>query len=385
MQVGEPISIPPPAAVPTDAELGAALVSITFKSGVKTSRTNVTIEGPHWEEGRDAEIEDHWTERARVMRLPLEPYSKRVAVYLTGASAEVQVQVRVTRSRNVGGEARLVGTFQGLAIEGSCPTRVGEHTVLATIRDPPREIRGYRGKIAWRLLVESPAISVDLDSTLAELYFILDRPSLPYKRFGVWAEALRFLCGRVGVAGESDARVVAAKVAAYCHGRHILRYETRKGLARYGVNSAGGTFGLSAYLARVRPRCNCYDQAGAVQALSGAVGVTLTWLYLKPFGYIRPTSLVGVGMCNNPFFRADRSKRLVDPRSNERRGFGNHAFVGTLRSKVLDACARPHLGTETVAEYLKDSIDDTPSLYGGAFRPGAPDDVCVKVGVREVI
>ena len=105
------------------------------------------------------------------------------------------------------------------------------------------------------------------------------------------------------------------------------------------------------------------------------------WLFLSPFGYIRPTNLVGVGLCNNPFFRKNGSSQLVDRYSDERTAFGNHAFAVTYGGNIVDACAKPHLATESVPEYLADSIDDARSLYGGGFRPGRPKDVRPHLGV----
>ena len=137
---------------------------------------------------------------------------------------------------------------------------------------------------------------------------------------------------------------------------------------------------------KLSTRCNCYDQAAAVQSLASAVGVASVWQFLKPFGFIRPTNLVGVGLCNNPFFGRYEPLKLVAPDSDRRTAFGNHAFAVTLDSKVVDACAKPHLGTETVPEYLIDSIDDDPSLYRHyvRFRPGRPTDVRPMLGVVAV-
>ena len=388
MQVGEPVALATSRETPPDTTLEAELLSVTFKSRVKVSRAKATISGPHWERGKEGKIEDDWRRRARKMRLPDGPYSKRAAVYLVrGATGghEVEVKVKVNKSQNLPAEAQLVGHLRGLVIEGTCPTSLGEHTVIAEIAEAPAEIRGYRGKIAWRLSIESVALAVNLGTTLAEIYFILGSPSLPYAKGGVWAEVLRFLFGRVGIVGLSDRGAVAAKVTAYCHGSHGLRYETRRGESKYGLKSHGGTFRLANYLSRRNSRCNCYDQAGAVQVLSGAVGVPLAWLYAVPFGFIRPTNLVGVGACNNPFFRDDDTKRMVDPLWEGRTAFGNHAFVGGLDGMILDGCAKPHLGTETTAEYLTDSIDDTAALYEGGFRAGTPRDVRAKIGVDAVV
>ena len=387
MQIGEPVAVVPAATPPPDAELEAELVSITFKSGIKVSECRVEVEGPHWESGKESVVEDLWSRLAGLLHLPVEPYSKRAAVYLIGGfggSYDVEVKIRITRSKNVSGEARLIGTFSGVSIEGTCPSNAGEHTVRARIVNPPEELRVCRGRISWRLDVEATPIGARLGSTLAEIYFILGRPSLPFRHDGVWVEVLRFLFGRVGVGGSSSRTAVIATITTYCHGGHGLRYDTKRGRSFYGVGHTGGRFNLLRYLLRRRSACNCYDQAAAVQTLAGALGVQSMWLFLAPFGFIRPTDLVGVGLCNNPFFEKNGSSQLIDRHSYDRTAFGNHAFAVTYGAKVVDACAKPHLATESVAEYLSDSIDDARTLYYGEFRPGRPKDVRPHLGVLVV-
>ena len=109
------------------------------------------------------------------------------------------------------------------------------------------------------------------------------------------------------------------------------------------------------------------------------------WLFLQPFGFINPTDLVGVGMCNNPFFGDDPSKRLVDWDDPDRSSFYNHAFAVTYGATVVDACAKPHLATETPEEYLTDSIDHRRSIYRGGFRPGRAKNIRPKPGVLNVV
>lgn len=384
MQIGEPVAVVPVATPPPDATLEGEILAITFNSKIKVSHRRATVEGPHWQKGKESAVEDLWSRLAALFHLPNEPYSKRAAVYLIaglGGPYDVEVKVRITTSRNVTGNARLIGRLSGVSIEGNCPSSAGDHTVRARIANPPEGLMDCRGRIAWRLEVEASAISANLGSTLAELYFILGRPSPPYRDAGVWVEVLRFLFGRVGFAGWSNRTAVIASITAYCHTGHGLRYETEHGKSNYGVSHVGGGFNLLSYLIRKRPACNCYDQAAAVQALAGAVGVQAMWLFLEPFGFIRPTDLVGVGLCNNPFFGDDESLKLVDRYSEDRTAFGNHAFAVTYGAMIVDACAKPHLATESVPEYLSDSIDDARTLYHGGFRPGRPKDVRPHPGV----
>jgi hypothetical protein len=108
-----------------------------------------------------------------------------------------------------------------------------------------------------------------------------------------------------------NAQGLVARVARYCHGRHNLRYDTNGGRTSYVLGprpGGGGTFRLGSYLQRGATRANCYDQAAAVQALCGAVGVSVNWRYLSPFGYINAADLLGIGQCNNPFYSMTGSR-----------------------------------------------------------------------------
>jgi hypothetical protein len=389
MDFGEPICVAPPSTTPPDKEFAVELVSVTFKSGVKASHGQAEIVPPHWEVGKEKEIADDWKDMAQRLGLPAEPYSKRAAVYLiknaAGGKYDVEVKVKVTKSVNVSGDGKLVGNLNGLVIEGTCPTSAGEHTVAAKIAEPPETIQSYRGMISWGLDVESVPTCLSMGSTLAEIYFVLAKPKpRPYNN-GVWSEVLRFLCGKVGVVGEKEVDAVAAKVTKYCHTLHKLRYDTSRGASWYGVGNLGGVFNLNDYMIRASTRCNCYDQAAAVQALSIALGATIGWRYLNPFGYIKPTNLVGVGQCNNPFFGADDAKKMVAEDSADRTAFGNHAFANIPSGNILDGCAGPHTGSESPDQYVSASIDDTPSLYASyAGRPGKASDIVPGTGVSGV-
>jgi hypothetical protein len=386
MEVGESAAVAV-CDTPPDAVLAAELVSVTFKSPVTVSRGRTQVAGPHWERGKELDIEDDWSATAKKMRLPLEPYSKRAAVYLVsgaGSSHEVEIKVRITKNHNVSGRAVLVGALRGLTIEGVCPSSAGEHTVAARIANPPETVQAYRGRIGWALASAGAGITLGLGTTLAEIYFVLGPPKRPFAESGVWVEVLRFIGGRMGAVGSSDAQGIAARITAYCHSGHSLHYETERGRASYGAKRHGGRFNLTGYMLRTQPKCNCYDQAAAIQTFTAALGIELRWLYLSPFGYIKTTRLVGIGWCNNPFFGFDESKKIVAADSPERSAFGNHAFIAESSEGTLDACAGPHVGEETAFQYLSASIDDTPALYDRSFRPGRVHDIVPAQGVISV-
>jgi hypothetical protein len=201
----------------------------------------------------------------------------------------------------------------------------------------------------------------------------------------VWTEALRFLCAKVGVVGLNTPADVARLVTQYCHSSHGLLYDIVSGGAAFVTGGSGGTFQLMNYITGASHMVNCYDQAAAVQSLSGAVGVKMNWLYLSPYGFINTTNLVGVGSCNNPFYW-ETNEPILDPEDPQRTPFGNHAFCG-LGGKIFDACAGPHGGTEDAAEYCRASIDRTTTLYRlhGTLRPGTAADIKTRGGVTTVV
>ncbi len=95
--------------------------------------------------------------------------------------------------------------------------------------------------------------------------------------------------------------------------------------------SEGFTFRLGQYLreAGTGALVNCYDQASIVQIcfpLAPSSEPPLEWLFMKRFGFIRSTTLVGRGQCNNPFPQSNFSL-LTSRNDPKRRGFGNHAFI----------------------------------------------------------
>jgi hypothetical protein len=358
-------------------ELQAEVVRVTFNSPVLVARGQVPVpQPPHWEEGVDVnETEAGETEG-----------SQRPAVYLiegAGGSSQATVRVRLTRSRNVAGTGTLIGRLGQLIIEGTCPVTPegAEHDVDARISVSrptseggrlPTSIHRYRGDMVWGLYVPDMNQTLLLGTTRVEVYFVLGTPrnQIYQDDVGVWVEALRFLCGRVGVEGTSTAARAAEQICRYCHGSHGLKYDNVQGAPHFRVGRQGGVFDLEGYLdPPADQRVNCYDQAAGLQALCGAVGVDLDWAFLEPFGDILETDLVGWGRCNNPFWASPGTtpQPVVPWNDPHRSGFGNHAFC-RLNPNILDSCAGPHTGNETAQQYLTASLDTRTPGYGTAAQ-----------------
>ena len=356
-------------------EIEGEVVAVTWKSNIKVARKKATIKKPHWKKGQD--VNDG-------------AGSKRAAVYLVkskSASRDVEVKVNITKSEAVTGKSKLVGTIGDLQIEGECGTSAGKHTVSAKIKELPDKISWNKGDILWGLEIPSIPRSITLkNSTRAEVFVILDKPATFYKK-GVWVEALRFLCDKVSVPGDTDGPAAIKKIATYCHSSHGLRYDTTSGAPVYGCGGQGGTFKLDKYIKATLKVVNCYEQAGAVQSLSGALGIATKWCYQgtspKIFGYIKATDLIGVGQCNNPFYKSNSSAKIVPDKDPDRTGFGNHAFC-ELSSNILDACAGPHTGTENATQYLNASVDYTETSRRGGRSAGLAADITRPAGIAKV-
>jgi Domain of unknown function (DUF4150) len=355
--------------IPKPKELRGMVTEVIWDRSVKITYADGSIAEPNWSPG--LAVEDGGNEKIDGTKDGKLNGSNRPGIYLVGGKGAntVKLKVKITENLNVSGDATLIGVLGGFQMEGPCPTAAGEHSVTATIKKVPDSVQWFRGDVGWGLNVPDMEASIALENpTRLEVFVVLDTP-MSFYTAGVWTEALRFLCGKVGVVGSTTPKDVAAIVTAYCHSHHTMKYDTVQGKSKNFADNEhsyqGGNFLLHNYILIAQQVVNCYDQAGAVQSLCGAVGVKIGWLFLQPFGFINDTHLIGVpGLCNNPFFSAPWYTKtphtdINDPR---RSSFGNHAFCD-LASEVYDACAKPHVGGESHQAYCQSSIDYVTTLY----------------------
>lgn len=153
-----------------------------------------------------------------------------------------------------------------------------------------------------------------------------------------------------------------------------FKYEIVYGQVKYASECDGGPFDLSRWVHGINQGnfINCYDQGSIVQiALGLGPPVTTEWMYMKPYGFIQPTNIVGYPLnpngplgknCNNPI-GASPATLVVDNDASTRKPFGNHVFirVGGENGFIADACAGPHLGTETLQQYIDAAIQKLPN------------------------
>jgi hypothetical protein len=180
---------------------------------------------------------------------------------------------------------------------------------------------------------------------------------------------------------------------------HWLKYNSISGGSTFTDELGKKGLNLQAWLDAYRnwsnigvtTSINCYDQAAITEvALSlGLPHRQIHWEFHQVYGFI-DAELVGWGSCNSPYFRNDLSKiRYTNPQDPNRQGFRNHAYLSwtdkpisdvmydaynkkqqsvtshteymanalqfeqenNLQFLMIDACAGPHIGTESRQTY----------------------------------
>lgn len=342
---------------------------------------------------------------------------------------EIIVTVRSNGEPESGAPFTLTGVLEG-----------NKHATPSFRETPPFELDqdntakvpiwldGYSGSIPWGIKGKVEwVLNGEKTTTPIELYAIAPADILPsYLKNEIPAELLEvFVLPTIGAKVEDYLRYVAA----VCHRStldedacsntklgifepvHSYVYNTIGGSPSYIGGYSGGAFNLHTWLENryynrdhseaikgnksLRKTVNCYDQAGLVQ-ITGSLGVLdeslkINYWLLWPCGFINVADLIGVGMCNNPFYedvdyeykngRAIgehyHTKIVPDDAPKFRSRFNYHAFtvIGSGDSaKVIDACAGPEIGTRTIEQYMDHAIDNNvltqkPGCSNGKFKP----------------
>ncbi|MCI0379994.1 MAG: DUF4150 domain-containing protein [Gemmataceae bacterium] len=356
---------------------------ITFKSGIKL--TTDETEGPVPPSGQP-----HYKNETGAEVFP--------AVYLkqsAGGKKDLEVKLEITDLENISGSAKLSGEGGGIKVK---PKDFNLDKVVITLQMEfetiPDEMVYFRQGIKWTITAQGETFPVG--STNVKLFFLHAKPVAPWvQKDRVWLLALTFLFLKIGVRGKKPQDAVAL-ITRYCHSMHHRYYDTLRGKSNF---ARGSNMKLSPYLKTPKFIVNCHDQAYAVITLSAALGIPVEYIFMGTFegsppgvvafGFITTTDLVGVGACNNPFYMGEwhhpheavtraqiDSYKIVNPGTPPpmhkepdgyiwpwgRSSFGNHGFC-QYRGKIYDACAGPHLGTESPNEYAKNSIDVSRKYY----------------------
>ena len=276
---------------------------------------------------------------------------------------------------------------------------------------------GMRGRIHWAIRIpdfNDKRINLG-SSTPVEIYFIstVKLPAflqrgipvglcrkflLPLRRLELDEDIGRFKDGQIkdpnvnnSTAGSAMSRSISddedgwvTYVAEKLHFQPNIQYDSPgSGSSHYWwLDSMGGLWldhWVSDTAEKEKHVLNCYDLAALTQAilplgLTTPVHHVQMW-HMAPFGYIKKTHLIGRGESNNPFCTETgiNDKWVCGDNVLDRSGFGRHKFCTLRRGEggadmVLDSTCRPlfgrpHAGTETLTEYIKNSIDADSDLY----------------------
>jgi hypothetical protein len=285
-----------------------------------------------------------------------------------------------------------------------------ELPVFLSVR--PRGFVSFQGDVKWELLrVEDDAREIPLAEATTALALNFTSKLPPGAARGVPLEALNALQLALRVSRPDDLVFAEGEVTRAADSNDPINdiiaivnwvfstnppsYDTLVGAPHFVTFSGQPVFdyvrlNYTAYLAAQKDPtavCNCYDTAAIVQYLvQYSVSIPVGYAYIEPFGYLAPTPLIGVGQCNNPFFKNANynSNPVCGETDNRRSAFGNHAFANLdSMQTVADACAGPHLGNETQAQYLAVATDGTTPSPPAVGR-GKVSNITIYRGVISV-
>ena len=219
--------------------------------------------------------------------------------------------------------------------------------------------------LTWKAVVsnETEIVTNTLGRTDGHVFYtILDKPKLPWTdseiaNTNVWVSALEFVITNA-CEGKTTKHTALSAIPTFLFSSNSLTYDTTNGRAHFIV---GSSFDLTRYISPNGGNrlVNCYDQAHGVAFLGATLGIDSTISVMDPFGYLNPVPIVGIGICNNPFFSSPDAtvrNQYCDENDSDREYFIRHCFV--LRGGfVFDACAGPEIGTNTLASYVSTVVD----------------------------
>ena len=193
-------------------------------------------------------------------------------------------------------------------------------------------------------------------------YSILGEPVAPWTdstpaKTNVWTSALDFIITNA-CEGTTNKHTALSKIPAFLFTSNRLTYDSTNGKARF---ISGSSFDLTRYISNsgANRLVNCFDQAHALAFLGASLGVDSTISVMDPFGYLNPVPIVGIGVCNNPFFSSPKATvktQHCDEDDSDREYFIRHCFV-VRNGFVFDACAGPETGANTLASYVASVVD----------------------------
>lgn len=119
-----------------------------------------------------------------------------------------------------------------------------------------------------------------------------------------WIKALDVVIegsGNIGLDKNSSDSIIK-NITNYTFSKMGWTYDTVRGAPKYTPSL--GTINLDSYLEKNNGNVvNCYDQCFSLTALVRLLGINVEGNYQEPFGNILTVNLIGVGSCNNPFYK----------------------------------------------------------------------------------
>ncbi|KIM27724.1 hypothetical protein M408DRAFT_310561 [Serendipita vermifera MAFF 305830] len=284
---------------------------------------------------------------------------------------------------NLGSDDRVLYTPE------PCTCTTAGHNIIYVVIEPSWSSKsfpwGLAGDFAWGVTIVSTKQTILINSSRLEIYALTNvLPAFFKNRIEVIF--LRKLPKRM--TGHPTSSQQPSKTSGYS-------YDTIGGKSHFGLEPKGGNFDVTKWTLSTNRghRVNCYDQAASVQTGLGlAPGPSSMWHIMAPYGYIRSTNLIGVGQCNNPFYERKHTKPMIGNNDPNRTNFKNHAFVETSGHLIADACAGPHLATQTLDAYVLASIEQpgdtesTTTLYNDHpdYGPGTSVNAKITAGVTSL-
>lgn len=371
------------------------ILSITIESDIVVCYKDSPVKHPQWKKGLKNLSDGRGSKRAGVFIISGEDKSAK------HRENRLLLKIRVTglkRDETV----LLTGTLEIVnflgTITGSSGNKVEEKSIFVVAQNPPDHFRCHRGNMEWSWRFkdhdkETPQQAIVAITTM-EIYWIYDYPGIMFKK-GVWVEVLRLLALQCyyGLRTKKD---VIQRIVNYCHSMTLfLQYDISHSRHPYTQGSWGGGFKLRAFLEKRYQFAVCFDQAGLLQTLLGAIGIHVKFAFMRPYGYLNTTNLFGRGRCNNTAFLGNSPapeifESYTEANIKKWEGFGCHTFClwqnNEKKEMVLDSCVGPHMGTTTKEAYINNSINKNKKLYqkNSNFRQGKVGDISVCGGITDV-
>lgn len=368
---------------------------------------------------------NHW--------IPGENLSKKPAAFLLNKSP---AQLEVTlQTKNAGGKLEpgktritLKGVFEGNEFSGSSNIYDNKKKIVINVShtNNPKKFTRLAGKFEWYIRDHKLGTQAPMGKTGLEFFWLYGKRKYPVFddvfKCGIPVEILRRIAhiyqgtkksnSAINKTNETDDKKILIEAAVnscfYSNPPH------------YDINDQSHSFSelereknkiikvilkLNKYWEAIKnPRavCNCYDQAAVLQVFLKAVGITdVKYCEMNSSFFLRLTKLIGRGFCNDPKYTEGFENPIVYEKHYLRSCFYNHGFCilpengnddscevcihngekekpgksQKFNCLVVDSCVGPHIGNETMVNYVDRVVDDVFPGSKPNGQKGEPEKV----------